>query len=154
MKVYCVIESNYSLSDASCYNGGVPQLFMTEKEAIEAVRKIVDAWNEMGYRLHPGLNDGDKWADERYDEDGTYAVIDTGCFHKAEIFCLEVPDPKEELITIVDRFHQSWSKTFHSKEQAKEWIVDGLTGTEGAERDHYVNMLLELDSGSKILHYN
>lgn len=32
--------------------------------------------------------------------------------------------------------------------------MEGVAGCDGAERDHFVNMLLELEDGETTLHYN
>jgi len=34
------------------------------------------------------------------------------------------------------------------------WIIDGLRGTQGAERDHYVSCLLQLEDGKRQLYYD
>lgn len=57
-------------------------------------------------------------------------------------------------ITVVDRCMPKWKKTFRSVEKCREWLMDGNTGCEGAERDHYVGMLVELNGGATVLHYN
>lgn len=44
-------------------------------------------------------------------------------------------------------------RVFRSRKAAKEWIMEGLVGCEGAEREHYVNMLVELESGKNTLTY-
>lgn len=45
-------------------------------------------------------------------------------------------------------------KTFNKKADCKEWIMCGLYGTEGAEQEHYVDMLQQLDLGKTTLDYN
>ena len=57
-------------------------------------------------------------------------------------------------VTVVDRFSPRWRKTFRSSRAARRWVLEGLVGTDGAERDHYVRMLLELEEGATTLHYN
>ena len=43
--------------------------------------------------------------------------------------------------------------SFNKKADCRNWIMDGLYGTEGAERDHYVDMLFQLDNGAKTIDY-
>ena len=40
------------------------------------------------------------------------------------------------------------------RDEVYNWIIDGLRGTQGAERDHYVSLLLQLEGGKKMLDYN
>ena len=90
MKIYIVIETIYDRQEASKYNGGEPYVCKTEDEAIQKVEQLVNGWS-ISTPLKRGENDGEKWADRRYDEDGTYAIIeDCDCFRKAEIFEKEV----------------------------------------------------------------
>lgn len=44
-------------------------------------------------------------------------------------------------------------KIFKSKRFAYEWIMEGLFACEGAERDHYVDMLDQFNRGEKVLFY-
>ena len=39
-------------------------------------------------------------------------------------------------------------------EQRHMAVMEGMFACEGAERDHYVNMLYELEQGRTTLHYN
>ena len=57
-------------------------------------------------------------------------------------------------IRIVDRCQKNWSKEFSSKKACRKWLMEGIAGCDGADRDHFVNMLLELEDGEKTLHYN
>lgn len=41
-----------------------------------------------------------------------------------------------------------------TREKMYAWIIDGLRGTMGAERDHYVSLLLQLEDGKRELYYN
>jgi hypothetical protein len=41
-----------------------------------------------------------------------------------------------------------------TREEAYKWILRGLRGTEGAERDHYVSLLLQLEDGKWKLYYD
>lgn len=45
-------------------------------------------------------------------------------------------------------------REFSSRAGVMEWIMDGMRSTEGAERDHYVDLLLQLDRGKRELNYN
>jgi len=45
-------------------------------------------------------------------------------------------------------------QSFKSKKDCRAWLMEGLYGTDGAERDHYVSMLSQLDMGKKVLEYN
>lgn len=44
-------------------------------------------------------------------------------------------------------------RIFPTKRKCYEWLLDGMRGCEGAERDHYVNMLLQLEEGRTKLIY-
>ena len=39
------------------------------------------------------------------------------------------------------------------REEVYDWIINGLRGTQGAERDHYVSLLLQLEDGKRKLNY-
>lgn len=45
-------------------------------------------------------------------------------------------------------------KIFNKKNELKSWLLGGLYGTEGAEQEHYVDMLSQLDLGKTTLDYN
>ena len=45
-------------------------------------------------------------------------------------------------------------RVFKNKKEAKSWIMDGLVGCEGAERDHYVSLMTQLMIGRKRLDYD
>lgn len=45
-------------------------------------------------------------------------------------------------------------RTFSSKKDARTWIMEGLRSCEGAEREHYVDMLMQLEGGATTLYYN
>jgi len=61
--------------------------------------------------------------------------------------------PKES-ITIVDRLQPKWKKRFKSRRTCRAWLMEGLAGTEGAEQEHFSSMLVELECGATVLHYN
>lgn len=61
---------------------------------------------------------------------------------------------KNEKVEVVDRCNKDWSRTFNSRRECLAWLNEGLAGTEGAEQEHYADMLVELNSGATILHYN
>lgn len=44
-------------------------------------------------------------------------------------------------------------KSFKTKKEIYDWIMIGLYVCEGAERDHYVSMLNQLNRGKKTLCY-
>lgn len=50
--------------------------------------------------------------------------------------------------------HPMPPREFSSRAGVMEWIMDGMRSTEGAERDHYVDLLLQLERGRKELNYN
>lgn len=50
--------------------------------------------------------------------------------------------------------NESLVKRFSTKDEITSWLLEGLAGTDGAEREHYVNMLLDLKQGKTTLHYN
>lgn len=45
------------------------------------------------------------------------------------------------------------TKEFSGRKAAREWIMEGLFGCDGAERDHYVSMLGQLEAGRSNLDY-
>ena len=45
-------------------------------------------------------------------------------------------------------------KKFSSRTKAREWIMSGIFGCDGAERDHYVSLLIQLDAGLTLLDYD
>lgn len=45
-------------------------------------------------------------------------------------------------------------RSFSSKKAARAWIMEGMFCTEGAERDHYVSMLEQLEDGETTLYYD
>lgn len=45
-------------------------------------------------------------------------------------------------------------QTFRNKKDCRAWLMEGLCGTDGAEQEHYVSMLMQLDEGKKVLEYN
>ena len=61
---------------------------------------------------------------------------------------------KDESVTVIDRFDPRWKKRFKSRRSCREWIMDGLAATEGAEQEHFSRMLLEFEGGANVLHYN
>lgn len=57
--------------------------------------------------------------------------------------------------TVFDSLMPKWEgRGFDERRDCYNWLIDGLRGTEGAERDHYVSMLLQLEDGKKNLDYN
>lgn len=57
-------------------------------------------------------------------------------------------------VTVVDRRDPRWKKSFRTRELCRKWLMGGLAGCEGAEQEHYANMLVEMESGASVLHYN
>ena len=45
-------------------------------------------------------------------------------------------------------------RSFSSKKSARAWIMQGMFETEGAERDHFVSMLEQLECGETTLFYD
>jgi hypothetical protein len=45
-------------------------------------------------------------------------------------------------------------RSFSSKKAAKAWIMRGMCSCEGAEQEHYVMMLGQLEAGETTLYYN
>ena len=43
--------------------------------------------------------------------------------------------------------------TFNTKRACTKWLKEGLYGCDGAERDHFANMLEQLDCGKTTLDY-
>ena len=62
--------------------------------------------------------------------------------------------PKDAKIKVVDRTDLKFKRTFKNKDACLRWLHDGLAGTEGAEQEHFSNMLVELNGGATTLHYN
>ena len=62
--------------------------------------------------------------------------------------------PRDAKIKVVDRTDPKFKRTFKDKGACLRWLHDGLAGTEGAEQEHFANMLVELNSGATTLHYN
>lgn len=62
--------------------------------------------------------------------------------------------PKDAKIKVVDRTDPKFKRTFKNKDECLRWLHDGLAGTEGAEQEHFSNMLVELNGGATTLHYN
>lgn len=62
--------------------------------------------------------------------------------------------PKDAKIKVVDRTDPKFKRTFKNKDSCIRWLHDGLAGTEGAEQEHFSNMLVELNGGATTLHYN
>ena len=44
-------------------------------------------------------------------------------------------------------------RLFDTKAEATRWLTDGFCQTDGAERDHYADMLCQLNSGNSLLFY-
>ena len=159
MKVYCVIESNYSHSDASCYNEAIPMVYLDMESAKRRFLEIIEDWKDMGFEIHRGQGEGEKWTDIRWDSDDRLAYIDcpSAGFHRVEIYTVEVPVSNADGdtgVSVVDRWNSKWKRTFKTAAEAEDWLLDGMASCEGAERDHYVNMMMELKGGAKILHTN
>ena len=62
--------------------------------------------------------------------------------------------PKDAKIKVVDRTDPKFKRTFKNKDACLRWLHDGLAGTEGAEQEHFSNLLVELNGGATTLHYN
>lgn len=56
--------------------------------------------------------------------------------------------------TIIDSRCGSFRKDFATKASCKAWLTEGLYGTDGAERGHYVGMLCQMEDGRNVLDYN
>ena len=69
-------------------------------------------------------------------------------------FAVLAGDKTVTRIVVIDRFNPRWKKNFRSKRAARQWIMEGIAGTEGAEQEHYTRMLIELEGGARTLHYN
>jgi len=54
---------------------------------------------------------------------------------------------------IIDTDRFNIIKSFKTKKECRAWLMEGMFSCEGAERDHYVNMLSELECGKKSLKY-
>ena len=72
-----------------------------------------------------------------------YIIIDSWLKHKGYPAKADPDDPMSV----------GWLLFEGSENKCKEWIMNGLFGTEGAERDHYINLLSQLASGRTKLDY-
>lgn len=72
-----------------------------------------------------------------------YTVIDSRLRHSG---CPAKADPN-------DPMSAGWLLFEGSEKKCREWIMSGLFGTEGAERDHYVNLIAQLALGRTELDY-
>lgn len=63
-------------------------------------------------------------------------------------------DNEAHFFTIIDSRDSHFSEFFTSKASCKEWIMEGMTGTDGAERDHYVSLLCQMEGGKNVLDYS
>lgn len=69
------------------------------------------------------------------------------------------PRPASPRYRVLDR-RLRWSGkdttlfTSDSRREVYNWILGGLRGTQGAERDHYVSCLLQLEQGKYQLYYD
>jgi len=55
---------------------------------------------------------------------------------------------------VIDNWNQNKViRSFNIKNECKDWIMSGLFACEGAERDHYVHMLCQLEDGKRFLEY-
>lgn len=57
---------------------------------------------------------------------------------------------------VLDRRLRSVAVLYSSdrRKAVYDWIISGLRGTQGAERDHYVSCLLQLEDGKTELYYD
>lgn len=55
--------------------------------------------------------------------------------------------------TIYDNWNNQVLHTFNRKKDCKDWLLHGMFVCEGAERDHYVYMLIQFEEGKKTLCY-
>lgn len=68
-------------------------------------------------------------------------------------------DQKIELFEVYDRWDsvkhkpEGLLRRFPTANKCREWLMDGIRSCEGAERDHYVNMLTAMESGDHRLYY-
>ena len=69
------------------------------------------------------------------DSDGYVVVSDNAVYYRV-VIGRNIPD-----------------MVFHSEEECLLWLLDGITSTEGAERDHYANMLGQMKKGKRVLFY-
>lgn len=79
---------------------------------------------------------------------GSLAVISRACGFTAGT------GTKRGVVEVVDSLRPRWKKTFRSKRAARQWLMEGLAACDGAEQEHYANMLVELECGETVLHYN
>ena len=56
--------------------------------------------------------------------------------------------------TIIDSRCGTFRKDFATKSSCKAWLMEGIMGCDGAERDHYVGMMCQMEEGKSILDYN
>lgn len=57
-------------------------------------------------------------------------------------------------IAIIDNHrNNAVIKSFSRRKDCERWLKEGLYGCDGAERDHFADMLEQLDCGNTTLHY-
>jgi len=54
---------------------------------------------------------------------------------------------------IFDNYRAEIIRSFSNKKDCRDWVMSGMFSCEGAEREHYVNMLGQLENGKKTLSY-
>lgn len=68
-------------------------------------------------------------------------------------------DQPLEVFEVYDRWNsakrepEGLLRRFPNAGKCREWLLDGIRSCEGAERDHYVNMLQAMESGDHRLYY-
>ena len=68
-------------------------------------------------------------------------------------------DQPLEVFEVYDRWNsakrepEGLLRRFPNADKCREWLMSGIRSCEGAERDHYVKMLQEMESGDHRLYY-
>lgn len=60
---------------------------------------------------------------------------------------------KKKVYRVVFPYGEERERKFYDEDKLVYWLKNGMYSCEGAERDHYVNMLAEYDAGETVLHY-
>ena len=56
--------------------------------------------------------------------------------------------------TVIDRCVPTFIKKFNTKKETEDWLLKGMFGTEGSEKEHWVGMFHQFKEGKKTLDYN
>lgn len=146
-KLYSCVETSYTESDGDevdAFNG-------THKECLEWMRQRYNTVAGYGIDIEKDM----AWIE---DDCGLgHAVIQDGNGRFRYEWYVIIPwekrgEEKKEW-TVVFPYGDERERKFDDEKELVRWLKEGMYSCEGAERDHYVNMLAEYDAGKMVLHY-